>query len=96
MARMRPAPASFSAPAGTYIAYAAQPGASAYEGGGLHSPFTAALLAQMARPPQSIEETFRKVRIDVIRETNGLQVPWTRSSLVRRASLTPGFMRWTG
>ena len=44
------------APSGTYIAYSAAPGQVAADGDGANSMFTAALVREMARPSQRLEE----------------------------------------
>jgi hypothetical protein len=36
----------------------------------------------MQKPGQPIEETFKEVRRNVSRETNGAQVPWESTSLI--------------
>jgi uncharacterized caspase-like protein len=71
------------APTGTFIAYSTAPGNVAMDGKGANSPFTAALAAAMTRPAQPIEQMFKQVRVDVLRETSGMQTPWDSSSLVR-------------
>lgn len=68
---------------GTMIAYSTQPGNVALDGQGTHSPFAKALLKHSQTPGLEIESLMRKVRQDVIAETNGDQVPWNHSSLTR-------------
>lgn len=75
------------APAGLFIGYAAQPGQIAYDGAGAGSPFTGALLRQLAGPPRPIEDMMRALRLAVIQQTQGRQIPWSRSSLLSRAFL---------
>lgn len=83
------APQAAPPPAGLFIAYAAQPGEIAYDGAGAHSPFSAALLDQLSRPARQIEDLMRGLRVRVIQQTQGRQVPWSRSSLLSRATLGP-------
>lgn len=78
-----------AAPAGLFIGYAAQPGQIAYDGAGATSPFTAALLRQLAGPSRPIEDIMRALRLAVIQQTQGQQIPWSRSSLLSRAYLGP-------
>ncbi|MEM9631411.1 MAG: caspase family protein [Pseudomonadota bacterium] len=66
---------------GTLIAYSTQPGNIAYDGTDLHSPFTGALLRYIETPGEDIAVILRRVRRDVLRETKGVQVPWSNSSL---------------
>ena len=69
------------APAGTYIAYAAAPGELAADGTGTNSFYTGALIRTLSDRGVTIEETFKRVRASVLKETKGLQVPWTSSSI---------------
>ncbi|MES0808009.1 caspase domain-containing protein [Roseibium sp. SCPC15] len=66
---------------GTLIAYSTQPGNVAYDGTDVHSPFTGALLRYLETPGEDIAVILRRVRRDVLRETKGVQVPWSNSSL---------------
>lgn len=74
--------AQFSAPRGSFIAYSTAPGAVAADGEGTNSPFATALIQQLRRPRQSIENVFRNVRRSVVEATSGEQTPWDTSSLV--------------
>lgn len=75
--------AEISAQDNSFIAFATSPGAVAYDGAGQpHSPLTAALIEHLTTPGQSIDAAFTRVRAEVRRRTNGLQLPWTNSSLV--------------
>lgn len=71
--------------AGTLLAYAAQPGAAAMDGVGGHSPFAAAVLSAMLVGESDVLDILRMVRVAVVTETSGRQVPWIRSSLMRQA-----------
>ena len=66
---------------GTLIAYATQPGNVADDGDGENSPFTAALVANLAAPGLSVNDLMTSVTDAVATRTNGRQQPWTHSSL---------------
>jgi len=55
---------------GTIIAYAAQPGATAKDGDGEHSPFTKALLEEIEKPNQDLHAMFANVAYKVNRRAN--------------------------
>ncbi len=67
---------------GNYILYAAQPGAPAFDAVDLHGPFAHALIKALRVPGLELGALSRRVRADVILQTQGLQVPWSRSSLL--------------
>lgn len=69
-------------PIGTLISYASSPGYAAHDGTGDHSVFTGALLDNLATPDVDIETMLRSVRRDALRNSQGIQVPQTSSSLV--------------
>lgn len=73
--------AEMQAPTGTFLAYATAPGGVALDGLGSNSPFTQAMAATMSTPGLRIEQVLKKVRVEVIRQTNGKQTPWDSSSL---------------
>jgi uncharacterized caspase-like protein len=70
-----------SSPKGTYISYAAAPGAVAADGRGKHSPYTQAILDNMDAPGVKIEDMFKRVRVQVSELTGDKQTPYTESSL---------------
>jgi uncharacterized caspase-like protein len=71
-----------SGPTGLLIAYATDPGNVALEGDrGLLSPFTTALVKHLPTPGLSAAEVMVRVSVDVSRETQGTQTPWSVSSL---------------
>jgi hypothetical protein len=78
--------AQINAPQGTLIAYATAPGKVAADGEGANGVYTARLLQHMGAPGLAIEEVFKRVRVDVGRETDGAQTPWESSSLTGRFS----------
>jgi hypothetical protein len=67
---------------GTLIAFATAPNKTARDGNrGEHSIFTRALLRHMGEPGLEIEQVFKKIRLEVFKETAGEQVPWTSSGI---------------
>ena len=76
--------------AGIYIAYATAPNRvadDAYESGAYHSPFTKALLNNIATPGYSLKKAMSYASNDVGELTDWNQTPWTRSSLVDEVTL---------
>ena len=71
---------------GTFIAFATQPDNVAQDGDGRNSPFTRAFLANMDKSGLSLSDLMIEVRNEVMRQTNGKQVPWDSSSLTGRFS----------
>ncbi len=74
--------ARMEAPSGTLVAYATAPGRTAADGRGRNSPYTKHLVEVLKRPGLTVEEVFKRVRKEVMGETDGRQVPWESSSLV--------------
>lgn len=74
--------------AGSYIAFASQPGSPAFDGRGALSPFTEALLYEMSVKPLPISDLFQKVRRRVVATTSGQQVPWSLDVLLQDAVLS--------
>jgi uncharacterized caspase-like protein len=68
-----------SAPSGTFISYSTSPGNVARDGDGRNSPYTQAVLENIAKPGLSINNVFMNVRSKMKRETG--QIPWELSSL---------------
>lgn len=66
---------------GSLIVYSTQPGATADDGVGRNSPFTAAFLKYATQPGLEIQQMLRQVRGEVIQATDERQVPWDHSSL---------------
>ncbi len=70
--------------AGIFIAYATSPNSvadDAFERGAKHSPFTKALLNNIAAPGYAMEQAMAYVKNDVGELTDWNQTPWTHSSL---------------
>jgi uncharacterized caspase-like protein len=74
--------AEFKGRVRTLIAFATQPGSVAADGDGPNSPFTTALLTNLEEPGLEVRELMTKVRVAVVRQTSGAQVPWDHSSLL--------------
>ena len=73
--------ARMDAPAGTFISFSTSPGSVASDGRGRNSPFTKHLLQAIRKPDVPIELMFKEVRVGVMGETKGEQIPWDSSSL---------------
>jgi uncharacterized caspase-like protein len=75
--------------AGTLVSFSTQPGNVAVDGTGRNSPFAAALVTHLGTSLEDLNAILIAVRNDVMRQTNGKQVPWEHSSLTRRLYLNP-------
>ena len=65
----------------TLIAFAAKAGSTAQDGDGKNSPFTLALLHNIASPGLDLRIAFGRVRDEVLKETNRRQEPFVYGSL---------------
>ena len=75
---------------GTLIAFATGPGQTALDGQeGTNSPFTRALMANIASPGVEIQQAMTKVRAQVNEETNKNQLPWGHTNLIGAVYLNP-------
>ena len=75
---------------GTLIAFATGPGQTALDGQeGTNSPFTRALMANIAKPGVEIQEAVTKVRTQVNEETDKGQLPWGHTNLIGSVYLNP-------
>ena len=75
--------AQLDAPPGSFLAFATAPGnvaidGDARSGNGLYTGF---LLEELKKPAARIEEVFKRVRLQVRRQSMGRQVPWESTSL---------------
>jgi hypothetical protein len=77
---------------GTLIAYATRDGATADDGDGANSPYTAALLKHLDTPAD-ISLVLRDVRESVLRATGGRQEPWEYGSLMGGQIILPQLVR---
>lgn len=75
--------APVDAPQGTLISFATAPGSVAQDGEGANGLFTGAFLKHMGTQGLAVEQMFKRVRVDVARDSNNQQVPWESSSLNR-------------
>jgi uncharacterized caspase-like protein len=75
---------------GTLIAFATGPGQTALDGEtGGNSPFTRALIANIAQPGVEIQQAMTAVRAQVNEETNKGQLPWGHTNLIGAVYLNP-------
>jgi caspase domain-containing protein/putative peptidoglycan binding protein len=75
---------------GTLLAFATGPGQTALDGeAGTNSPFTRALLANIAQPGVEIQQAMTKVRAQVNEETSKNQLPWGHTNLIGSVYLNP-------
>lgn len=72
--------AQMSAPSGTYIMFATDPGNTADDGSGRNSPFTHAFLTCLEIPNLPLETFGKRVAQIVKKTTNNRQQPWRSSS----------------
>ena len=75
--------AQLDAPPSTFLAYATAPGnvtedGDEKSGNGLYTRF---LLQELKRPITGIEDVFKRVRLNVRKQSNGRQIPWESTSL---------------
>jgi len=64
-------------PEGTFIVYATAPGKTAMD----NSAFTKSFLRNVDTPGLKIEDLFKKVTLDVRKDTDNFQQPWAESSI---------------
>lgn len=74
---------------GAIIAFATAPGDVASDGGGRNGLYTSKLLKFINAPGLKLEEVFKNVRIEVMNESNGRQIPWENNSLTGDFYFTP-------
>lgn len=72
---------------GLLIAYATDPGAVAYDGKDVNSPYTTALARHLTTPGIEIQSALTRVRAEVSDATKGAQRPWHNASLGREVFL---------
>ncbi|MGC2501106.1 MAG: caspase family protein [Silvibacterium sp.] len=82
--------ASIGTSAGTFIAFGTSPGSTASDDPSQpHGLFTLSLLKYLSTSSLDIERMFQQVRLDVVQQSHGQQVPWTASSLVGSFHIRP-------
>ena len=74
---------------GTMISFATGPNATAQDGSDGHSPFTHALLDNLAVNGLEINEAMRRVRAEVQEATNKQQLPWSNTNMTGSFYVTP-------
>lgn len=79
----------FDAPSGSLLAYATAPGQLAYDGKGANGLYTKHLVRELAVPDVSLEDAFKRVRLNVRMESEGRQIPWESTSLEQDVMLFP-------
>ncbi len=75
---------------GMMIAFSTRPEDVALDGEGRNSPFTGALLRHITDEGESVNDVMIEVRNDVLKTTDGKQVPWENSSLTGQFFFKPG------
>jgi len=73
--------AQMDAPIGSYLSFATAPGKVASDGKDGNGLYTQHFLEAMHTPGLKIEEVFKRVRVKVMVDSDGQQVPWDNSSL---------------
>lgn len=66
---------------GAIIAFATAPGSVASDGDGRNGLYTSKLLKYIHQPDLTLEEVFKRVRVEVSTESDGKQIPWENNSL---------------
>jgi uncharacterized caspase-like protein len=75
---------------GALIAYSSAPGATAEDGPpGTNSVYTRHLVKEMLAEGVEVEQMFKSVRVKVLQDTKGRQVPWVNTSMTRDFSFNP-------
>jgi hypothetical protein len=72
---------------GTLIGFSTQPGNIAMDGAGRNSPYAEALLKHIEVPGKDVSALLIAVRNDVLKATEGKQVPWEHTSLTGQVFL---------
>ena len=74
----------FRTPLNSLVAFSTSPGMVAFDGDGENSPYTSAILKVLGEAPEDeAQSVFSKVRSTVFASTDGKQVPWESSTLVK-------------
>ena len=74
--------AEMKPPAGSLIAFATDAGRTAQDGTGANGLYTEELLKHLRTPGLTIEQVFKRTRADVMRRSDGTQIPAEYSRLV--------------
>lgn len=73
--------AQMDAPVGSYLSFATAPAKVASDGINGNGLYTQHLLKAIRTPGLKIEEVFKRVRLNVMADSEGQQIPWDNSSL---------------
>jgi hypothetical protein len=74
---------------GLLIGFATAPGDVALDGEGKNSPFTSALIRHLPEKGLEIEQVLKRVKADVIKDTDNQQRPWVNSDIAVNVYLNP-------
>ena len=74
--------AEMKPPAGSLIAFATDAGRTAQDGNGSNGLYTEELLKHLRTPGLTIEQVFKRTRADVMRRSDGTQIPAEYSRLI--------------
>src|SRR5262245_1417633 len=74
---------------GTPLAFSTEPDNVALDGSGRNSPFTGPLVQHIATSKDDLNTILMSVRTQVVKETQGRQVPWEHSSMMARFYFSP-------
>ncbi len=74
--------AQLDAARGSFLAYATAPGSVAADGTGRNGIYTKHLLESLKQPDTRLENVFKRVRLQVAKETGNKQIPWDASSVL--------------
>ena len=80
--------AAINSGVGTLVSFSTQPGNVALDGSGRNSPFAGALVKYLPISRDDLSAMLISIRKDVIRETEGKQVPWEHSALTGGSTLS--------
>ena len=67
---------------GAFIAYATSPGSVASDGSSRNGLYTQELIKAMNKPGKTIEQVFKEVRGNVLRQSGDKQNPWENSNII--------------
>jgi len=67
---------------GAFIAYATSPGSVASDGNGRNGLYTQELIKAINKPNRTIEQVFKEVRANVLRQSGEKQNPWENSNII--------------
>lgn len=82
-----PGLAPLDAPPNTLVAFATSPGKVASDGAGRNGLYTQHVLRHLASAELRIEEVFKRVRIGVLEDSSGQQLPWENTALTAELAL---------